>query len=224
MATDRLLTIRQTLPRLVTLLPKLRPTWHLGSVAAIDATFLEQHEIDAVLWDVDGTVMRYHASDVAREFSHLRVLFRDGPARHAILSNCDERRFETLGEIFPELPILRGYATDAGPVFRYRLDGRDTLPAASVAGLLERGGRQIRKPSGDLVRYGMEVLDVPEAQAVLMVGDQYLTDIASANLAGARSVKVPTFQPESFPAELRASQRFERALYRVATTLGVTPR
>lgn len=224
MRTDRLLTIRQTLPRLVSLLPQLRPTWHVESAADIDAAFVERHEIAAVLWDVDGTIMAYHGTDVAPEFSHLRVLFREGPGRHAILSNCDERRFGTLGDIFPEVPILRGYVTDEGMVFRQRHQGRDTLREGDVHALLTNGGRQLRKPSGDLVRYGMEVLEVEDPAAMLMVGDQYFTDIASANLAGARSAKVPTFRPESFPSSLRASQRFERVLYRVATTLGVSSR
>jgi len=223
MALERLATIRQTLPRLATLLPQLHPTWHVGSAAAVDAGFLEQHGIAAVLWDVDGTIMAYHGTDVAPEFPHLRVLFQEGPARHAILSNCDERRYGILGEIFPELPILRGYVTHAGMVFRHRLHGRDTLRDGDVQALLANGGRQLRKPSGDLVRYGMEVLEARDPTATLMVGDQYFTDIASANLARARSAKVPTFQPDSFPASLRASQRFERAVYRVAKTLGLTP-
>ena len=222
MATDRLLTIRQTLPRIVALLPQLRPTWHVTSAAEVDAAFLERHEIAAVLWDVDGTVMAFHGSDIAHEFPHLRVLFRDGPGRHAILSNCDEPRFEVLGQIFPEVPVLRGYVTEAGMVFRHRRGGHDTHRREEVQGLLANGGRQLRKPSGDLVRYGMEVLEVVDGRAVLVVGDQYLTDIASANLASTRSAKVPTFRPETFPASLRASQRFERGLYRVATALGVT--
>ncbi|MCA9722385.1 MAG: HAD hydrolase-like protein, partial [Gemmatimonadetes bacterium] len=50
---------------------------------------------------------------------------------------------------------------------------------------------------------------------VVMVGDQYLTDIAGANLAGARSIKLAAIAPETLPPGIRAGQRVERLLYRL---------
>jgi len=184
-------------------------------VAEIDAAFLEQNQIRAVLWDVDGTLMSYHGKDVDPEFPHIGAMFRDGPAHHAILSNCDEARFDKLGRMFPEVPLLRGYAAPRESVFRFRLHEIDTHTPEDIEHLIAAGGRQIRKPSGDLVEYGMEVLKVTDPQAVLVVGDQYLTDIASANLAGTRSAKVRTFRRDTFPRSIRASQRLENLLYRV---------
>lgn len=213
MGTGHFATLRQSLPSLRHLLSQLEPTYHLDTVAEIDAAFLLELGIAAVLWDVDGTLMAYHGRDVDDQFPHIRDLFRHGPARHAILSNCDEVRFDTLGELFPEVHVLRAYSTAAGLVFRHRLGGRDTHSVAQVESILSNGGRQIRKPSRELVDYGRQVLEVDDPYHVLMVGDQYLTDIASANLAGVRSVKVQTFGRNTFPPPIRLSQRMENLLY-----------
>jgi predicted HAD superfamily phosphohydrolase YqeG len=190
MATEHLATLRQSIPRMRQLLSNIEPTFRFETVAHIDARFLSEQRIRAVLWDVDGTLMAYHATDIDPRFPLIRVLFREGPARHAILSNCDERRFDQLAEIFPEIPLLRGYTMAEGAVFRHVWHGTDTLTREAVSRIVANGGIQIRKPSAELVRYGMRVLEESDPQAVLMVGDQYLTDIASANLAGTRSAKV----------------------------------
>ena len=213
MATDHLATFRQIVPRLWQLLGQLRPTFHLDTVAAVDGAFLQRYGIRAVLWDVDGTIMSYHGRDIDPGFAHVRELFQNGPARHAILSNCDEVRFDELGRIFPEVPVVRGYTTSDGPVFRSKTNGTDTHTPGEVERLLAAGGRQIRKPSGELVRSCMRALEVDDPHAVLMVGDQYLTEVASANLAGVRSAKVKTFRRDTFPRAIRLSQRLEALLY-----------
>jgi predicted HAD superfamily phosphohydrolase YqeG len=191
----------------------MEPTYQLRSVAQVNSKFLEEHGIRAVLWDVDGTLMAYHGTDIDPQLPHVRELFRDGPARHAILSNCDERRFEALGQIFDEVPLIRGYTTTDGFVFRNRLHGQDTHSSSDVEQILSSGGRQIRKPSAELVHHGMQILQESDPLAVLMVGDQYLTDVASANLAGVRSAKVPTFRRDTFPVAIRISQLLESAIY-----------
>ena len=215
MPTDHLATLRQSIPRIRQLLSQLEPTYQLETVAEINAAFLERNEIRAVLWDVDGTIMSYHGKDVDPGFPHVRAMFRDGPARHAILSNCDEARFDELGRMFPEVPLLRGYSAPRESVFRYRLREIDTHTQEDIERLLATGGRQIRKPSGELIEYGMKVLEETDPQAVLMVGDQYLTDIASANLAGTRSARVKTFRRDTFPRSIRTSQRLETLIYRL---------
>lgn len=214
MALDQLATVRQTIPRLGRLLTRLRPTFQLNSVSNIDADFLTTHGFEAVLWDIDGTIMAYHADDIDPAFHHLRDMFRNGPGRHGVLSNCDEERFVFLGEVFQEIPVFRGYHTDAGSVFRHRVGGTDTHTDSEIAALLSEGGRQIRKPSGELIEYAMSVFQVVDPSTVLMVGDQYLTDVASANLAGARSAKVRTFRKDTFPWLIRFSQVVEGLVYR----------
>jgi predicted HAD superfamily phosphohydrolase YqeG len=55
-----------------------------------------------------------------------------------------------------------------------------------------------------------------------MIGDQYFTDIVSANLAGVRSIKVPTLDPPSFPTAVRLSQKFETAWVALLRGLGLS--
>ncbi|UCD23417.1 MAG: HAD hydrolase-like protein [Gemmatimonadota bacterium] len=215
MPLDHFATLRQSIPRMRHLVSQLEPTYRLETVAEINEAFLEQNGIRAVLWDVDGTLMPYHGKDVDPVFPHVRAMFRDGPARHAILSNCDEARFDELGHIFPEVPLLRAYSVPRETVFRFRLREIDTHTPEDIEHLLATGGKQIRKPSSELIRHGMDVLKETDPEAVLMVGDQYLTDIASANLAGVRSVKVETFRPDTFPRTLRVSQLLESLVYRL---------
>jgi predicted HAD superfamily phosphohydrolase YqeG len=45
-----------------------------------------------------------------------------------------------------------------------------------------------------------------------MVGDQYWTDVAGANLGGIRSIRVPPIEPHTFPKTLRVLQAVEQRL------------
>jgi HAD-hyrolase-like len=72
--------------------------------------------------------------------------------------------------------------------------------------------RSIRKPSVPLLEYAVQVLSVP-VQEALVVGDQYLTDIAAANLVGVRSAKGPTLEPGSFGLPVRLLQLVRAGLY-----------
>jgi predicted HAD superfamily phosphohydrolase YqeG len=47
-----------------------------------------------------------------------------------------------------------------------------------------------------------------------MVGDQYWTDVAGANMAGVRSIRVPPVEPGTFPTTLRVLQSVEQRLRR----------
>lgn len=218
MPGNRFATLRQSLPHIRDLMSKLEPSFRFSAVDEIDAEFIEEKDIRAVLWDVDGTLMGYHANDIDPRFPNIWPLFRNGPARHAILSNCDEVRYEQLGRMFSEIPVIRGYRTPDGSIFRHKLAGNDTHTAEEVSRILSTGGVLMRKPSGDLIRYGMTVFEISDPQTVLMVGDQYLTDVASANLAGALSAKVPTFKPRTFPLSIRVGQRAEQILYALRTS------
>ncbi len=208
-----LLTLRQTAPDAFRLVRKLAPTYEVSGVTAIDEAFLEMRGIRGLIWDVDGTLTGYHTQSPPAEVAeHLKRLSGLPWLRQVILSNCGEERYRELGGIFPGTEILKVYEGQHGPVYRRRLgegeewDGGATSPA---------GLRPIRKPNAGLVRYAVRRLGI-EANAAAMVGDQYWTDVAGANLAGVRSIKVPALMPSSFPAAIRFFQVVESVLRRVA--------
>ncbi len=212
---DWLLTARQTLPRLRGILGKLKPTYHLDDVRGIDTKFLNSHSIQGLIWDVDGTLTNYHAMEVADELRpHVETLFADKTLQHAILSNCDERRFDELKTVFPAIPLIRAYQSPTGTVFRTALGNDDTHSNDRITNLLAAGGRQIRKPSRELIAHATKVLGV-EPDRCVMIGDQYFTDVASANLADTRSIKVKTFGKRTFPRSIQTTQKLELAIYRV---------
>jgi predicted HAD superfamily phosphohydrolase YqeG len=212
-------TARTILSDLFRLLGKIVPTFELDGVAALDDDFLERHGIRALIWDVDGTLTAHHGSELDSEIrTSFEALRGRTDLRHAIVSNCPVHRFRELGGIFPDMPVLLGFETAEGPAFRILQAGEERLEGAGRSRLAAVGGgaRQLRKPSATLVREAARVIGLEDApDAVLMVGDQYFTDIASANLAGVRSAKVPTLRPSSFPFWVRFGQRLERWVYRV---------
>ncbi len=228
-------TTRRLLPRLAGLSREIRPTFHLDSVNGLNAGCLRDLGVEAVLWDVDGTLMAHHAGRVDPALTAgFEALLGAAGLRHAIVSNCQAARFAELGEIFPSIPVVLGYETGAGPAFRVRRGACESWRGPGAGAASSAGGRApgnvrpirkpihkpirkpIRKPSRRLVRAALEELDIADRpEAALMVGDQYFTDIASANLAGIRSAKVPTLHRASFPAPVRWSQRLEAALHRL---------
>lgn len=212
---DWLTTARQSLPRLGQIVRNMRPTWRFADISKVSADQLVELGIEAALWDVDGTLMSYHGDEIDPCFyEQIRSLFRDSRIRHGILSNCGEERFLMLGRIFPEAPVMRGYRGPRGEiVFRVLRGNVDSLTSAVLADLLAGGARPIRKPDGLLIQRAMETLGVLDPGRVVMIGDQYMTDVASANLAGARSIKVETFRRDTFPLPVKLSQHLERAVY-----------
>ncbi len=168
--------------------------------------------VAGVIWDVDGTLMPRNDSAlstlVRASFENLVALLT---LRHVILSNCGEDRFLELGRIFPAIPVLKGYRTAHGLVFRRLLGSEDRWSGVEIAD--RRQARPIRKPSRELTEFALRELGC-ERDRVVMVGDQYFTDVVGANLAGIRSIKVPTLNRESFPFMVRTLQRLEAAAYR----------
>lgn len=213
---DWLGTLGQEMLRVPLLLRHMRATWEVGGVQALDPAELVARGIRGVVWDVDGTLMRRGDSSVA---SHLQAALErvlgEPRLRHAIVSNCGEARFIALSRIFPAVPLLRVYPAPAGGLIRRRRLGEveSWTPVRPQAEDLQ-GVRALRKPSPELMRFALEELGVPAAAAAV-VGDQRLTDVACANLAGLRSIKVPTLGRESFPLAVRFMQRAEEAAYRV---------
>lgn len=208
-----LATFVQSAPRLLSLLPQMRPTWQLPSLNALDPGFVERHAITGIIWDVDGTLTGDRHPALAPEVeAPFRALLALDTLRHVVLSNAGEVRYRELGTIFPRMPILRGYAHGGAVLFRRLFQGADSWTAEELATRLAEGARVIRKPSRLLVEYAVGELGAPKG-GILMVGDQYLTDVAGANLAGVRSVKLPTLAPGSFRRSVRISQRIEALLY-----------
>jgi predicted HAD superfamily phosphohydrolase YqeG len=214
---DWMTTAWQTLPRFFALLGKLRPTFHLPDVTAVDRQFVQRHGARALLWDVDGTLMPHHEREVAAQLRAAFAALAGIP--QAVLSNCGEERLAELGRIFPALPVLKAYRTPAGEAAlrclasgdeRWTTGGGQVLPGRPAGRLTP-----LKKPSAALIELALAELGVDDRRAVFMVGDQYFTDIAGANLAGIRSVKVPTFGRGSFPLAIRIFQHIERALYRL---------
>lgn len=208
-------TFVQVLPRLLVVVRRMRPTWHLAGVAAVTPAFLREHGLRGLIWDVDGTLTGDRRPELAPESrAAFAVLAAQPELRHVVLSNAGERRYRELGTLFPGATILRAYTLGGDVVYR-RLAGReDSWTDEELAARLAAGARVIRKPSAVLVAYAVRELDVTKDEAV-MIGDQYLTDVAGANLAGVHSIKVPTLARETFRPAVRISQALERGLYAV---------
>lgn len=219
--TDWLATVVQGVPELTTLCRHMLPTIHLDSVAALDSALLRSLGVSAVIWDVDGTLMRRHGTVVAPHLADaFERLCSDLSLRHAILSNCSEQRFVELAGIFPTIPILRIYNDDFGFVVRRRL-GDDEHWTDSGGNARQRcTGHALRKPSVAMVRAALNELGCASPATALMVGDQYLTDVAPASMLGVLTVKVRTVEPHSFPVTVRALQSAERVLYRLSSPRG----
>ena len=219
MSLTWLQTARRLLPHLGRLSREIRPTIHLSSASDLRSEQLREQGIKAILWDVDGTLMAHHADRVDPAVADVFDALLAAPdLQHAIVSNCQETRFFQLARIFPGVPIVFGYETSLGPAFRVQR-GMDTSWRGPGAGRDQTGAQKlspIRKPSARLVEAALAELNMSsEPEAVMLVGDQYFTDIVSANLAGIRSVKVPTLKQASFPIPVKLSQRLEAVLYRL---------
>ena len=215
--SDWTTTVRQVLPRFFAVARRMRPTFHLPSLSGLSPDFLSAQGVTLLIWDVDGTLMPWHGTEVAPElregWERLRAV---RGLRHLILSNCGEERFVELGRIFPDVPVVKGYATPQGEVARQVLHGKvswsdgghwDPVCDARVT--------TIRKPEAVLLGFALKLAgDVP-ATSALMVGDQYFTDIAGANEAGVRTLKVRTLGRASFPWPVAWMQRLETLMYRL---------
>lgn len=208
-------TFFQSAPRLLSLIGQMRPTWELSALRSLDAEFLRREQVRGLVWDVDGTLTGDRQSALVPEAEGpFRSLLTAPGLAHVILSNAGEARFRELGTMFPDIPILRAYRHRGAMLYRKLLGVTDSWSAEELAARLAEGARVIRKPSGALVDYAVRELGC-NRESIVMVGDQYLTDVAGANLGGVRSVKLPTLAPGSFRVSVRLSQRAESLLYRM---------
>ncbi len=220
---DWLRTVLQELGRIPLLLRHMRATCDLRDLAALEPALLRRLGVRGVIWDVDGTLMRRGDRSVAAgPHAALAALVAEPGLRHVILSNCGEARFLELAAIFPAIPLLRAYrAPDGTVVYRVRTGPEERWRSGagqwSLFPPVERlaGARALRKPSPELVRFAVASLGLENPAHAAAVGDQRLTDVAGASLAGCLSLKVPTLGRESFPLPVRLLQRAEEAAYRI---------
>ena len=211
-----LTTFVQVAPRLASLVGKMRPTWRVRSLAEVTPAFLRAHGVSGLVWDVDGTLTGDRRRDLIPACAApFRALLDHPSLRHVILSNASEERFLELGGMFPTIPILRGYALRGELLFRKFARGADCWTAEELAARLAEGAHVVRKPSAELVELAVRELACAK-QEVAMIGDQYLTDVAGANLGGIRSIKLPTLAPETFRRSVRAGQIAENLLFALA--------
>lgn len=209
-------TFVQVAPRLVSLVGRMRPTWHAASLAEVTPACLRARGVRGMIWDIDGTLTGDRQREVRPEAADAFAALREDPGlRHVILSNASEPRYRELGELFPGLPILRAYALRGELLFRRVLGTTDSWTAEDLAARFAAGAHVVRKPSAELVAYAVRELGCA-ADEVVMIGDQYLTDVAGANLGGVRSIKLPTLAPETFRRTVRLGQVVEGLLYLVA--------
>jgi HAD superfamily phosphatase (TIGR01668 family) len=206
-------TIVQVWPRLISLIGRMQPTWQVRSLAEVTPAFLRARDVRGLIWDVDGTLTGDGRRDILPEAAApFHVLLADPDLRHVILSNASEKRFRQLGEMFPEIPLLRGYVHGSATLFRKLHRGVESGTADQLAVRLADGAYVLRKPSAELINDAVRELRC-EKQHVAMVGDQYLTDVAGASLGGIRSIKLPTLAPETFRRSVRLGQIAESALF-----------
>ncbi len=210
---DWVSTVRQSLPQLWRVLRHMRPTYHAERITEITPSFVADQQIELILWDVDGTLGPWHCHELAPRPAQAWAELQTLPGvTHVILSNCGDARWLELGQMFPEIPVLRGFVGEAGPMLQQLLGGTETWlggdPCAEPTST-------VRKPSAELVLLALAAAHCSEPSAALMIGDQYLTDVAGASMAGIRSIKLPTMERGSFPSAVRLLQRMEDILYRL---------
>ena len=206
-------TFFQVWPRLISLIGRMRPTWQVRSLAEVTPAFLRAQDVRGLIWDVDGTLTGDGRRDLLPEAAApFQALLADPDVRHVVLSNASEERFRQLGEMFPEIPLLRGYVHGNATFFRTLHRGVESGTADQLAKWLADGAYVLRKPSAELIGYAVRELGCAK-EHVVMVGDQYLTDVAGANLGGIRSIKLPTQAPETFRRTVRLGQIVESVLF-----------
>ncbi len=88
--------------------------FYAESLDAVTNELLAALGINTIIWDVDGTLMGYHGTEVdasAKE-AFKKLMTGHGlpkPLNHILLSNSGEQRYRQLSYIFPNIPNFRMY-------------------------------------------------------------------------------------------------------------------
>jgi len=216
---DWVRTVLHAAGQLPQLLTALEPMEELPGVEAITPKFLRENQIEGIIWDLDGTLTAHGASEIhPGVHATVRQLLQIVELQNVVLSNARSPRLRALSACLPGIPFVKGYQAGRNLTFRIFQDGEE-----SWTGGVRREAAAVRKPDQRLVEFAIEKTGVTSRDRIALVGDQHLTDIAPANLAGLLSVKVPTLEPASFPLPVRALQLAEQAVCAGATRLTRRP-
>jgi predicted HAD superfamily phosphohydrolase YqeG len=191
----------------------LTPNLHVRSINEITSALLAEHGIEALLFDVDSTLMPHHDQQLHAELAGAYNDLQD--YKKVILSNSSKRRYWELGRIFSGVPVLRMYQNNKGlPLYQKLHHGESHIAIDSggqtefvyvgniVKGVSEEekdalvGYRKVPKPDSRLVIYGMRVMGVHDVEKVALIGDRRTTDISGGNQAGVFTILVDPFKPE----------------------------
>jgi predicted HAD superfamily phosphohydrolase YqeG len=212
-------TVLHAAGQLPQLLTALDPMEELPGVAAITPAFLREKRIAGIIWDLDGTLTSHGASEIhPGVHAHVMRLLQIGELHDVVLSNARSQRLRALSACLPGIPFIKGYQAGSNLAFRIFQDGKDSWTDG-----VKREAAAVRKPDQRLVEFAIAQTGVTDRDRIALVGDQYITDIAPANLASLLSVKVPTLEPASFPLPVRALQLAERAVRAGVTSLTRRP-
>jgi|GEM_PF-1362577 len=156
-------------------LDQLCPTYITSSVETLTPDLFEKNKnrilgrVDAVAFDVDGTLMNHHDTELDDSVKKMLYSLSETGLRLFIISNAYDSRAKELKDIFS-----KGF------------DMRVITPV-DVAGSMDP--KKFRKPNPSMIQLALSELG--EHEEFMMVGDQMLKDVLSAQRADVLSMLVP---------------------------------
>lgn len=174
----------------------IRPDFVMDAVAHLRPDHIRElaPQVEALCFDIDGTVTDYHAPAVPADAAALlRELSQAGYATF-VVSNCYGQRAADVHRLYE--PLVTGVFTPEDCLDPTRPDDN---PGAHA------------KPAPDMILAAATGAGVP-AHQVLMVGDQMFKDVLSARRAGAASLLVPRLGPSDHQGVRWLQRPIERVL------------
>jgi len=178
----------------------LRPTFVAQDVEMLTPAVANRYAINTIAFDVDGTLSNYHAHELEPTVRDALGELGSAGIKLFIVSNAYDERAEELASIYCEV-----------------VPEANVITPASVAPEGEKLS-SYRKPSPAMLRHVVE-LSQDKPTHTLMVGDQLLKDIISANRAGTKSLLLPRRGTGDHPAV--RFQRVPETILRAGLSLPV---
>ncbi|MDB5183958.1 MAG: family hydrolase [Candidatus Saccharibacteria bacterium] len=176
-------------------LGRFRPTHIVRSIEGVTPEALEASglgDIDAIAVDSDGTGTDYHAEFIEDSVRETYMTLARAGIRLYVVTNSYNARVDTLRGMYEHSEL-----------------GMKVITPEMVSG--GDNPKKYRKPKSDM----LELIQQEVGSRVLMIGDQMMKDVWSANKAGAPSVLLPrrgegddpNVRRFQRPVELRLRQR-----------------